>query len=163
MHTPLCWILRSEKELKEHEKWMSESGLFNDILIKLGIIEQGKTYLAYPEYFWPIVVISDLWKEMGWNAIIYLAAIAGIDQEMYEAAKVDGASRFRQIISITLPSIAGTITILFILQVGGLLNSNFDQTFVLKTFNNESKKVWSTSSPCSLYFLFWKVGMNSAK
>ena len=111
--------------------WMSETGLFNEILMNLGLIKQGKTYLAYPEYFWPIVIVSDLWKELGWNAIIYLAAIAGIDQEMYEAARVDGASRFRQIISITLPSIAGTITILFILAVGGLLNSNFDQIFVL--------------------------------
>ena len=123
-------------------KWMSESGLFNEILVNLGLIEKGKTYLAYPQYFWPIVVISDLWKEMGWNAIIYLAAIAGIDQEMYEAARVDGASRFRQIISITLPSIAGTITILFILQVGGLLNSNFDQTFVLwNQLNSERSTV----------------------
>lgn len=111
--------------------WMGESGLFNEILIKLGLEETGKSFLAYPEYFWGIVVISDLWKELGWSAIIYLAAISGIDQEMYEAAKVDGASRWRQIWSITLPSIAGTVTIMFILAVGGLLNSNFDQTFVL--------------------------------
>lgn len=111
--------------------WMGESGLFNELLIKAGIIKEGITFLAYPKYFWGIVVFSDLWKEMGWSAIIYLAAISGIDQEMYEAAKVDGASRWRQIWSITLPSIAGTITIMFILAVGGLLNSNFDQIFVL--------------------------------
>jgi len=111
--------------------WLSETGFFNDILIKLHIIDQGKTYLAYPQYFWPIAVISDVWKEMGWSAIIYLAAISGIDQEMYEAAKVDGAGRLRQIWSITLPSISGTIAVLFILAVGGLLNSNFDQILVL--------------------------------
>lgn len=111
--------------------WMGETGLFNELLIKAGIIDEGITFLAYPKYFWGIVVLSDLWKELGWSAIIYLAAISGIDQEMYEAAKVDGASRWRQIWSITLPSIAGTITIMFILAVGGLLNSNFDQIFVL--------------------------------
>ncbi len=111
--------------------WMGESGLFNELLIKMGILKEGITFLAYPEYFWGIAVLSDLWKELGWSAIIYLAAISGIDQEMYEAAKVDGASRWRQIWSITLPSIAGTITIMFILAVGGLLNTNFDQIFVL--------------------------------
>ncbi len=111
--------------------WLGETGLLNELLVKMGFIEKGITFLAYPKYFWPIVVISDLWKELGWSAIIYLAAISGIDQEMYEAARVDGAGRFRQIFSITLPSIKGTITILFILAVGGLLNSNFDQIFVL--------------------------------
>lgn len=111
--------------------WLGETGLLNEVLIKLGIISKGTTYLAYPEYFWAIVVISDLWKELGWSSIIYLAAISGIDQELYEAAKVDGASRLRQIFSITLPEISGTITILFILAVGGLLNTNFDQIFVL--------------------------------
>jgi putative aldouronate transport system permease protein len=111
--------------------WMGGSGLFNELLIKMGILQEGVTFLAYPEYFWGIAVLSDLWKELGWSAIIYLAAISGIDQEMYEAAKVDGASRWRQIWSITLPSIAGTVTIMFILAVGGLLNTNFDQIFVL--------------------------------
>jgi len=111
--------------------WMGEAGLFNELLIKMGVLKEGITFLAYPEYFWGIAVLSDLWKELGWSAIIYLAAISGIDQEMYEAAKVDGASRWRQIWSITLPSIAGTITIMFILAVGGLLNTNFDQILVL--------------------------------
>ncbi|AEE17892.1 ABC transporter permease [Treponema brennaborense] len=122
--------------------WMGETGLFNELLIKCGIIEKGVTYLAYPQYFWAITVISDLWKELGWSAIIYLAAISGIDQEMYEAARVDGAGRFRQIFSITLPSISGTIALLFILAVGGLLNSNFDQIFVLwNPLNSERSNV----------------------
>lgn len=111
--------------------WMGESGLFNEVLIKLGILDHGISFLAYPKYIWGILVGSDLWKELGWSAIIYLAAISGIDQEMYEAARVDGASRWRQIWSITLPSIAGTVTIMFILAVGGLMRSNFDQIFVL--------------------------------
>ena len=111
--------------------WLGEGGLFNDLLIKMGILKEGIAFLAYPKYFWAITVISDLWKELGWSAIIYLAAISGIDQEMYEAAKVDGASRWKQIWTITLPSIAPTVTIMFILAVGGLLNTNFDQILVL--------------------------------
>ena len=111
--------------------WLGDGGLFNEILLKLGLIDESISFLAYPKYFWAITVISDLWKELGWSAIIYLAAISGIDQEMYEAAKVDGASRWRQIWSITLPSIAPTVTIMFILAVGNLLNSNFDQILVL--------------------------------
>lgn len=111
--------------------WLSDTGFINDLLVRLGFLKEGITYLAYPEYFWGIVIVSDIWKELGWSAIIYLAAIAGIDQELYEAARVDGAGRFRQMISITLPCIKGTVTILLILAVGGLLNSNFDQIFVL--------------------------------
>ncbi len=111
--------------------WLGEGGLFNELLIKLGVLKEGISFLAYPKYFWAITVLSDLWKELGWSAIIYLAAISGIDQEMYEAAKVDGASRWKQIWTITLPSIAPTVTIMFILAVGGLLNTNFDQILVL--------------------------------
>jgi len=111
--------------------WLGEGGLFNELLIKMGVLKEGIAFLAYPKYFWAITVLSDLWKELGWSAIIYLAAISGIDQEMYEAARVDGASRWKQIWTITLPSIAPTVTIMFILAVGGLLNSNFDQILVL--------------------------------
>lgn len=111
--------------------WLDETGFFNQLLMNMGILKKGIPFLAKPNSFWGIVVISDLWKETGWSAIIYLAAISGIDQEMYEAAEVDGASRLKQIFSITLPSIAPTIIIMFILAVGGLLNSNFDQVFVL--------------------------------
>lgn len=111
--------------------WLSDTGFINEILKTFGIINEGIMYLAYPKYFWGIIILSDIWKELGWGAIIYLAAISGIDQEMYEAARIDGASRFRQVFAITLPSIKGTMTILFILAVSGILNSNFDQIFVL--------------------------------
>ncbi|GHV69404.1 sugar ABC transporter permease [Spirochaetia bacterium] len=111
--------------------WLSDSGFLNQLFIAMGLIREGITYLAYPQYFWPVIVISDVWKELGWSAIIYLAAISGIDQELYEAAEIDGAGRLRRMWSITLPCIKGTITVLFILAVGGLLNSNFDQIFVL--------------------------------
>jgi putative aldouronate transport system permease protein len=111
--------------------WLSDSGFINEILVSTGVLKEGVTFLAYPQYFWGIVVISDVWKELGWSAIIYLAAIAGIDQDIYEAAEIDGAGRFRRMWSITMPCIKGTVTVLFILAIGGLLNSNFDQIFVL--------------------------------
>jgi putative aldouronate transport system permease protein len=119
--------------------WLSNTGLINQVLMLAGLSKEGVTFLAEPKYFWGIIVISDIWKELGWSAIIYLAAIVGIDPELYEAATVDGASRFRQIFAITLPSIKGTITILFILAVGNLLNSNFDQILVLWNPLNASR------------------------
>jgi len=112
--------------------WLSETGLINIILTKLGILKQPITFLAEPKYFWGIAVISEVWKELGWNAIIYLAAIAGIDPELYEAATVDGAGRITKMFKITIPCISGTIAIMFILAVSGLMNSNFDQIFVLR-------------------------------
>ncbi len=122
--------------------WLDENGFLNQLLVNSGLMRKPLSYLAYPKFFWAIVVISDLWKELGWSAIIYLAAISGIDQQMYEAAEIDGASRLRQIFSITLPSIKGTIIIMFILAVGGLLNSNFDQIFVLwNPLNSERSNV----------------------
>ena len=119
--------------------WLSDTGFLNEILIKTGMIKEGITFLAYPQYFWGIVVISDIWKGLGWSSIIYLAAISSIDQEMYEAAELDGVGRFKKIWYITLPCIMGTITILFILAVGGLLNSNFDQILVLWNPLNSSR------------------------
>ena len=110
---------------------LSETGLINEILMKMRVLQKGTTYLAFPQYFWGIVVITSIWKELGWSTIIYLAAIAGIDQELYEAAEIDGVGRIRRMWSITIPGIKGAITILFILAIGGLLNSNFDQILVL--------------------------------
>ena len=122
--------------------WMSDTGFFNEILVKFHVIKEPIIFLAYPQYFWGIVVVSDIWKGLGWSAIIYLAAIAGIDQEMYEAAELDGASRLMRMWAITLPCMMGTITILFILAIGGLLNSNFDQIFVLwNQLNSERSMV----------------------
>jgi len=111
--------------------WLSETGFLNELLVGLGLQERGIAYLAFPQYFWGIITISNIWKELGWSAIIYIAAIASIDQEMYEAAALDGVGRFRRMWSLTLPCIKGTITILFILAIGALFNSNFEQILVL--------------------------------
>ncbi|MEC0091638.1 ABC transporter permease [Paenibacillus macquariensis] len=118
--------------------WLADVGIINNILLFLHIIDQPITYLAEPSYFWTIIISSDLWKELGWSAIIYLAAISSVSPEMYEAATIDGAGRFQKMWYITLPSIKSTISILFILAVSGVLNSNFDQILVLRNSLNDS-------------------------
>lgn len=118
--------------------WLSDVGIINEILVKLKLIDQPINFLAEPKYFWMIVIISDIWKELGWSAIIYLAAIASVDPEMYEAATIDGAGRLQKMWFITLPAIKPTVTILFILTVSGILNSNFDQILVLRNPLNAS-------------------------
>ncbi|MFD0959988.1 ABC transporter permease [Paenibacillus chungangensis] len=87
--------------------------------------------LMNPESFRGMLVLSDMWKEVGWGTIIYLAAISGINQELYEAARIDGANRFQLVRHITIPSIANTIIILLILRTGHILHVGFDQIFVL--------------------------------
>jgi len=112
--------------------WMSTSGVINEMLVSVHILKEPISFLGQPKYFWGLALLSDSWKELGWSAIIYLAAIAGVDQQIYEAATVDGATKIQKIIYITLPSITGTIAIMLILQIAGLLNSNFDQIMILK-------------------------------
>jgi len=112
--------------------WLSDVGIVNAILLKLRVIREPIFYLAEPRYFWWIAVVSDIWKELGWSAIIYLAAITGIDPQLYEAATIDGATRLQKTRYVTVPCIRGAIAIMFVLTVSYLLNSNFDQIFVLK-------------------------------
>lgn len=84
-----------------------------------------------PEYFRSIVVWSGIWKEVGWNTIIYLAALASINPELYEAADVDGAGRLRKIISITLPALLPTIMVLLLIRIGHILDLGFEQVYIL--------------------------------
>lgn len=94
-------------------------------------VDQPVQFMAKGEWFWVIVTLSDLWKEMGWNSIIFLAAMAGIDPQLYEAAKVDGASRWRQIWHITLQGIRPTILVILILSIGHLMAIGFEKQFLL--------------------------------
>lgn len=117
--------------------WLSTSGMFNQILMALGIIKEGTNILLDADKYWWIAALSDVWKEAGWGTILYLAAMAGIDPTYYEAASIDGASRMRQTWSITLPLIKTIIGLNFILTISGLLNSNLDQTLVLMNTQNQ--------------------------
>lgn len=109
----------------------ADGGIINRFLVAIGILDQPISFMQRSEAIWPIAVISDIWKNVGWNTIIYLAAITGIDQEMYEAAALDGAGRFRRIWHITLPAIRSTIVILFLMNLGSLFTSNFDQMYMM--------------------------------
>lgn len=106
----------------------------NGGLINRWIVEAGGTsipFLTSTDYFRSILVGSEVWQNLGWGAIIYLAAMSGIDPTLYEAAKVDGASRLRMIWHITLPGIRSIIVLLFILKLGHLLDAGFDQIYIL--------------------------------
>lgn len=119
--------------------WLAKDGILNDFFVTMHVIKEPISFLGVPDYFWPLALITDSWKELGWGAIIYLAAITGVDQQIYEAATVDGAAKFKKIVYITLPSITGTIAIMLILQIAGLMNANFDQMMNLKNQINISR------------------------
>ena len=127
--------------------FLDPKGLVNSIMLNTGIIKSPVEFLAESRLFWWIGTFIDCWKETGWNAIIYIAAIAGISPELYEAAITDGASRIKRIIHITLPSISNTVIVLLILNIGNLLNggpvgSNFDQSYLLgNVFNRDTSYV----------------------
>jgi putative aldouronate transport system permease protein len=109
--------------------FLALDGLINRIIISLG--GDARHFLVLPEWFRTIYIGSGVWQSAGWNSIIYLAAISGIDQELYEAATVDGASRIRQIFCVTIPCILPTIVILLILQVGNLLSVGYEKIILL--------------------------------
>ncbi|MDW7656304.1 MAG: ABC transporter permease subunit [Bacillota bacterium] len=109
----------------------ASDGLINVLLHKLGLITSPIYFMTMPQYFWGMVVIANLWKELGWSAIIYLAVISGIDETQYESAKIDGAGRFARMWYITLPSLKGIIAILLILNISSLTGTAFDQAFFL--------------------------------
>lgn len=109
----------------------TENGIINEILMFIGIIDKPIAFLSVPKYFWGIVGAANVWKEMGWNTIIYLAAMSAIDPALYEAASVDGAGRFRKILHITLPSIKSTFIILLIMNLGHILEAGFEIQYLL--------------------------------
>lgn len=119
--------------------WLSTNGMFNSVLKSVGLITEGKNILLDADKYWWIAVLSDVWKSAGWGTILYLASMAGIDPTYYEAARIDGAGRIRQIWSITLPLIKTIIGLNFILTVSGLLGSNLDQTLVLMNTQNQPR------------------------
>ena len=109
--------------------FVSDSGVITSFLSMFGFPETNM--LQEPKYFVPIYVISSIWQEIGWGSIIYLAALAGVDQELYEAASIDGAGHLRQTWSITIPSIMPTIITMFILKLGTIMNVGFEKIILL--------------------------------
>ena len=111
-------------------------GLVNDVLRELFGLQQTIPFLTEPDYFRAFLVLEVIWKEAGWGTIIFLAALAGVNPALYEAAVMDGAGRFRQIWHITLPAIRSTIIIMLIIRLGDVLEIGFEQVFLqLNAFN----------------------------
>lgn len=131
---------------------LSSTGIVNELLVNLGIFETELNFFAYPKYFWGIVAFANVWKETGWNAIIYLAAITSIDPSLYEAASIDGAGRFAKIWNITLPGIRSTIMILLLMNVGNVLNAGFEVQYLLG-----NGLVQNVSQTIDIYVLKWGI------
>lgn len=111
----------------------SSSGIINDIRASLlGEGTEPILFLGIQKFFVPNILILSIWQELGWSSIIYLSAISGIDPALYEAAIIDGAGKWKQCWHITLPNLSVTVILLFILQIGNLLNSNFDLIYGLQ-------------------------------
>lgn len=109
--------------------FLARDGVITDLIVWLG--GERNAYLSQAEHFRTIYIASGIWQEIGWGSIIYLAALSGINPELYEAAKVDGAGRLRQVRSITLPGILPTIMILFIMKIGSLLDVGYEKIILL--------------------------------
>lgn len=133
---------------------LSTSGPINSLLVEFG--QKAVEFIALPQWFPTIFVASGIWQGLGWGSILYLAAIAGINPELYEAAKVDGASHFQQVLHVTIPCILPTITTLLILDIGGMVGSGgaFEKVFLLY-----NPMTYETSDIVSTYV--YRMGVNS--
>ncbi|WP_243115285.1 ABC transporter permease [Mobilisporobacter senegalensis] len=110
---------------------LARDGIVNEMLLLIGAIKEPISFLALPRWFWGICTSAEIWKELGWNSIIFLAAIAGIDPTLYEAAKVDGASRWQSIKHITIPGIISTILVILVLDIGWIISIGFEKQYLL--------------------------------
>ena len=121
----------------------TQTGLINQLRVKLGY--ETIPFLTAPQYFLPLYIISDVWQQTGWNAVIYIAAIAGVDYSLYEAAYLDGADTLKRIWHVTLPCIAPTIVIMLILKMGSMMNVGFEKVWLMQNaLNREASDVIST-------------------
>lgn len=109
-----------------------EDGILNSVLLTFGFIDQPIQWLAAPKYFWQIIGWTYVWKEVGWNTIVYLGAMTAIDPCLYEAAEIDGCGRLRKIWHVTLPGIRATIIIMMIMSAGHILDANFEMPYLLQ-------------------------------
>jgi putative aldouronate transport system permease protein len=129
--------------------WMTilgGAGLINENLINLGIISSPIGFMNEGNLFIPVLLFTDAWKEIGWSAIIYLAAITGIDYQLYEAIKIDGGTKWQEIKYITIPGITNTIVMMFILRIASVMDAGFDQIF-----NMYSPYVYDVADVISTY------------
>lgn len=109
----------------------SSDGIINRLLINLGLIDDPLFFLGEGKYFWDLVGTINIWKEVGWNSIIYISTMTSIAPTLYEAASIDGAGRFRRILHVTLPGIKSTFVVLLIMNIGHLMEAGFELQYLL--------------------------------
>lgn len=142
----ISWVIISGLSFQ----FLASEGIINNLLMSLNLIDEPIGFLTDPSKFWGLATVLDVWKETGWWAIVFLAAIMGINQEMYESAKLDGAGRLQRIWYITLPCIKPTIVTVLILAIGnlfggGLSGSSFEQSYLLgNTMNSSASDIIQT-------------------
>lgn len=132
-----------------------DGSVWDQILSFLNIPNGPITFFLEDKWFWPIIAMANVWKETGWNAIIYLAAITSIDPSLYEAAEVDGAGRIQKILHITLPGIKPTIMILLVMNIGNILNAGFEAQYLLK-----NDAILRTARTLDIYVLDWGISQH---
>ena len=110
----------------------SSNGAVNSFLMKTGLVKESVFFLGKGEYFWWLVGVINVWKEVGWSTIIYIAAMTGIDPSLYEAAAIDGAGRFQRILHVTLPGIKSTFMVLLIMNIGHLMEAGFEMQYLMR-------------------------------
>jgi putative aldouronate transport system permease protein len=132
-----------------------DHGIVNEVLVNLHILKEPINWFTYPKLFWWIVGFANVWKETGWNSIIYLAAITSINPDLYEAASIDGAGRLRKMWNITLPAIKPTIFILLLINVGNVLNAGFEIQYLLT-----NGLVQSVSQTIDIYVLKYGISQS---
>ncbi|MDD3212233.1 MAG: ABC transporter permease subunit [Eubacteriales bacterium] len=119
---------------------LSSDGILNNLLIQIGATETAVPFLTKGEYYWTTYTIVNIWKSMGWSSIIYLSAMSGVDEELYQAGAIDGLGRWGMVWNITLPSIAPTIVLLWILGIGNILSAGFDYHLIIG--NDATRPYW---------------------
>ena len=110
----------------------SSTGSINELLMGLGLVKEPVFFLGEGKYFWWMVGVINVWKEVGWGTIIYIAAMTGIDPSLYEAAAIDGAGRFQRILHVTLPGIKSTFMVLLIMNIGHLMEAGFEMQYLMR-------------------------------
>ena len=136
------------------KSFVSPNGIIYDLVVALG--GQKTALLNRQEMYVPIYVLSGIWQEVGWGSIIYLAALSGIDQELYEAARIDGANKWKQVLNVTIPGILPTIIIMLILKLGSLLSVGYEKTILLY-----NPLIYETSDIISSYVYRVGIGQQS--
>ncbi len=133
----------------------ASNGIVNNVLLKFGLVDTPIFFLGEPKLFWPLVGVINVWKEVGWNSIIYISTMTSIDPTLYEAASIDGAGRFQRIMNVTLPGIKSTFVVLLIMNIGHLMEAGFEIQYLM-----ENSQVVDYSRTIDVFALKYGISSN---